>query len=166
MPRLQVAVPAHFDSWDPASYAPLVAYFPEGVDDTTLKTITAYDSAGNPVELDAQVAPKQPVIVLSLNERTDEERNLVKPQTNSTSTDAASQTSLAAAALTTCSVDMVVVELKDDQEPWAKGDAEISTKARSRGCSGVGYLDELGKPQQRWRQLPRIDRPRVPQRLR
>lgn len=144
MPRLQVAVPEHFDTWDPATYAPLVAYFPEGVDDTTLKTITAYDSAGNPVELDAQVAPDEPVIVLSLNERVDEEGELVRQQTTSTTTSptALPETSLVAtAAPARYSVDMVVVELKDDKEPWAKGDAEISMKARSRGCSGTEYLD-------------------------
>lgn len=142
IPRLQVAVPAHFDSWDPATYAPLVAYFPEGVDDTTLKTITAYDSAGNAVQLDAQVEPTQPVIVLSLNERTDEQGKLVPTQTTSTSKAEAPQSvAEAAAAKTKYSVDMVVVELNDDKEPWAKGDAEISMKAKSKGCSGTEYLN-------------------------
>jgi hypothetical protein len=142
IPRLQVAVPVHFKSWDPATYAPLVAYFPEGVDDTTLKTITAYDSAGHAVQLDAQVAPAQPVIVLSLNERTDDAGNLLKQETTSSSQVDASQNSVTAAtAAATYSVDMVIVHLIDDKEPWPKGDAEISMKAKSRGCSGTEYLD-------------------------
>ena len=72
IPRFQVAVPANFDTWNPADYTPLVAYTPEGVDDTTLETITAYDATGKVYQLDAQVPPKQPVIVLGVNERTDD----------------------------------------------------------------------------------------------
>ncbi|GAA3524971.1 hypothetical protein AFL01nite_14340 [Aeromicrobium flavum] len=146
IPRLQVAVPRGFDSWDPATYAPLVAYFPQGVDDTKVKTLTAYDAAGNTVTLDAQVAPKRPVIVVGLNERTDEEGELLKQTTTSLATAKTSQTNLAvnaveaAAARTAYSVDIRIVHLIKDKEPWALGDAEISMKARSRGCSGVEFL--------------------------
>lgn len=140
MPRLQIAVPAHFDSWDPATYAPLVASFPEGVDDTKVKTITAYDAAGNAVSLDAQVAPTQPVIVLGLNERTDEQSELLEPSVTSFQPAQTAEYSATATAAATYSVDIRTVHLIDDKEPWAKGDAEIALKARSRGCSGTEYI--------------------------
>lgn len=46
IPRFQVAVPDRLDEWDPANYTPLVAYVPEGVEDTTLETVRAYDALG------------------------------------------------------------------------------------------------------------------------
>lgn len=140
IPRLQVAIPEHFDTWNPQEFTPLVAVFPEGVDDTTIKTITAYDSAGNTLQLDAQVAPNQPVIVLNLNERVNDNGELIQPQFSTLPpSEEGSNTVLAAAAK--YDVHMAVVELIDDKEPWAKGAAEISMKAMSRGCSGVDYSD-------------------------
>lgn len=137
IPRLQIAVPENFESWDPATYAPLVAFTPEGVDDTTLETVTAYDSAGNATELDAKVPPKVPVIVLGLNERTDDAGRLLQTQTEPTTATPAAVT-LAAASY---QVRMVQVLVLDNKEPWTKGAAEISMKARSRGCSGTEYTD-------------------------
>jgi Protein of unknown function (DUF3103) len=147
IPRFQIAVPENFDAWNPADYTPLVAYMPEGVEDTTLKTITAYDAAGQSFQLDAQVAPTQPVIVLGLNERTDDSGNLLKSQqaTPSQQVSSGSETSTnaatSAAAAATYEVRVTLVHLVHDMEPWAKGDAEISMKAKSRGCSGTEYQD-------------------------
>lgn len=142
MPRLQIAVPVHFDSWDPATYAPLVAYTPQGIDDTQLTTITAYDAAGTAVTLDARVAPKQPVIVLGLNERSDEQGVLKEPwATSSRTTRTAQSAPITTAAAAKYSVDIRVVHLIEDKEPWTAGDAEISMKAKSRGCSGVDFMD-------------------------
>lgn len=146
IPRLQIAVPANFASWNPAAYTPLVAFMPTGVEDTTLKTVTAYDAAGRAFQLDAQVAPKRPVIVLGLNERTDDSGALLpafraaakRPSVSAAATSGAPR---AAAAATSYQVRMTKVSLVDDNEPWTAGDAEISVKARSKGCSGVEYLD-------------------------
>lgn len=132
MPRFQVAVPEKLDSWDPATYTPLVGYMPEGVDDTTLETITAYDASGKAYQLDAQNAPSQPVIVLGLNERTDAAGNLQEQQTSPQSI-----TALASSY----AVRMVKVHLIHDNEPWAKGSAEISLRAKSTGCGGTDYTD-------------------------
>lgn len=141
IPQLQVAVPVHFDSWDPATYTPLVAYVPEGVDDTTLKTVTAYDAAGDAVQVDAQDGPEQPLIVIGLNERTDEQGEVLPAYTASTSKLQAAQSPLvaAAAAATKYSVDISIVHLIDDKEPAIKGDAEIAMRAKSVGCSGTNY---------------------------
>jgi hypothetical protein len=131
IPRLQVAVPVGFDSWDPAAYTPLVAYMPVGVDDTKLKTITAFDATGRAHTLDAQVEPAQPVIVLGLSERTDDSGTLLQQGTLSTV-----QTTTVTA--TAYAVRMVKVHLIHDNEPWPKGDAEISLRAQ--GC-GISYYD-------------------------
>lgn len=72
LPRLQVAVPVHFDEWDPETTVPLVAFLPPDVDDEELIEIEAYDAQGQTYLLDTRVAPTEPVIVVSLNERTDE----------------------------------------------------------------------------------------------
>ncbi|MBV9822597.1 MAG: DUF3103 family protein [Actinobacteria bacterium] len=136
IPRFQVAVPAHFDSWDAASYTPLVAYMPAGVEDTTLKTVTAYDAQGKAHALDAQVAPSRPVIMLGLNERTDDAGKLLHPEVVSPR-DATTTGQLALAA-TTYQVRMVKVHLLHDNEPWTKGSAEISLRAQ--GC-GLSYTD-------------------------
>ena len=137
--RLQVAVPVKFGSWDPATYEPLVAYFPQGVDDTTLKTVTAYDSAGNAKQIDAQVGPDRPVIVLSLNERTDDDGNLLPRYKGGPKVEKAGGSARALASSYT--VVMEGSKLLVDNEPALLGDAEISMKARSRGCSGVDYLE-------------------------
>lgn len=72
LPRLQIAVPVGFADWDAESSAPLVAYVPEGVDDDEIEVVEAFDSAGTSYMLSAQVEPTEPVLVVGLNERTDE----------------------------------------------------------------------------------------------
>jgi len=139
IPRFQVSVPTNFDSWDPAAYTPLVAFVPAGVDDTTLKTITAYDAAGKAYQLDAQVEPAQPVIMLGINERTDDAGNVVLPEVLADEVIEADDVSTAAAASYNVQVNEVV--LLDDKEPWSKGDAEIALRAKSKGCSGVLYWE-------------------------
>ena len=133
IPRLQVAVPAELDHWDATNYTPLVAYVPEGVDDKTLKTITAYDASGKAYSVDAQRAPSRPVIVLGLNERTDDAGNLLQEQK------ASSQAVTALAS--SYQVRMVKVHVINDNEPWVKGSAEISLRAKSIGCGGTDYTD-------------------------
>lgn len=138
-PKLQIAIPKNFDSWDPATYVPLVAFLPEGIDDTELQTITAYDAQGNPTLLDAKVPPKNPVIVLGMNERTDDSGNLLRSQLR-VSSDSVASGPVSAAAATAYQVRMELVHLIDDKEPWPRGDAEISLKAKGDGCS-FEYLD-------------------------
>ncbi len=140
IPRFQVAVPAKFASWDPAGYTPLVAYMPTGVEDTTLKTVTAYDARGNSYALDAQVAPDRPVIVLGLNERTDDSGKLLRQQLIAPSHQTATTSggTVSTLAATSYQVRMVKVHLINDNEPWTKGSAEISVRAQ--GC-GLSYTD-------------------------
>jgi hypothetical protein len=140
IPRFQVAVPANYGTWNPSTYAPLVAYNLEGVDDTTLKTITAYDATGKVYQLDAQVSPKQPVIVLGVNERTDDTGALLRTQVSTSGKTTAGVQAAAAAETYRAHVEQAVI--LNDQEPWASGDAEIYLAARSRGCDKVTYKDD------------------------
>lgn len=72
IPRLQVAVRGDLDAWDAREQALLVGSTPVGIDDLSLETITAYDAGGQAHELDAQVAPDEPVIIVGVSERTDD----------------------------------------------------------------------------------------------
>lgn len=138
LPQLQVAIPVRFREWDPATEQPLVAYFPQGVDDLSLKTITAYDASGTAVQLNAQIAPTQPVIVVGLNERTDATGQLVKGYNKGAR---GTVPTTARRANDLVAVNMETVWLFADQEPWALGDAEISLAAKSAGCAAVNYLE-------------------------
>lgn len=172
IPRFQVAVPKLFDRWDPATYTPLVGYMPEGVDDTTLKTITAYDAAGGVHLLDAQVAPDQPVIILGVNERTDDSGALLEENDavgvsyvpGEKGAAAAERLATPAAAATegttTAAKASYLVELNEIRvwnvhEPWSKGDAEFYFVAKSNGCSlyhfapNASGIDEDGD-RRRW----------------
>lgn len=156
IPRFQVAVPANFDAWDPASYTPLVAYMPVGVEDTTLKTVTAYDATGRAHELDAQVTPDQPVIVLGLNERTDDSGRLLKQEPEPVSSDPVGQAANGSvepvdtsgdvvanpptALLGNYDVEIAAVRLNNDKEPWARGAAEIAVDAES-SCGDLAYYE-------------------------
>ncbi len=75
IPCLQIAFPYHFDDWDGTSPV-LVAYTPLTTNDIDWKFVQAYDNKGNEYYLDAHKIPDAPVMVVSINERTDEEGNL------------------------------------------------------------------------------------------
>jgi hypothetical protein len=79
LPTLQIAVPAGFADWDAESSAPLVTYVPEGVDDDEIEMVEAFDAAGESYMLSAQTEPTETVVVVGLNERTDENGYLVTP---------------------------------------------------------------------------------------
>lgn len=138
LPQLQVAIPVRFKEWDPATEQPLVAYFPQGVDDLSLKTITAYDASGRSVQLDAQVAPTQPVIVVGLNERTDATGQLTKGYNKGAR---ATVPTTARKAVDPVTVYLEAAKLINDNEPWPAGDAEISLAAKSAGCGSVNFLE-------------------------
>lgn len=125
IPRFQVAVPANLDAWDVARYTPLVGFVPTGIDDTALTSITAYDAAGKAHQLDAKVAPKSPVIILGLSERTDDAGNLLESY-------AADQATTDMLYASSCKkVEVEGIDLYSDKEPWVKGDAEVMLIAKS-----------------------------------
>ncbi len=72
VPNLQVSVPVHCDEWDTENYIPLVAYLPLDYDESTTQYITAFDIYGKRYELSLDVEPENPVIVVGISERIDE----------------------------------------------------------------------------------------------
>lgn len=71
IPNLQIAVPIHCETWNPDAYTPLVVYLPYDYDEATVKEVFAYDENGNVHTLNPDIAPNNPVIVVSPSERVD-----------------------------------------------------------------------------------------------
>ncbi len=138
IPRFQVAVPVNLNTWDAANYTPLVGFVPTGTEDTTLKTIMAYDAAGRVHELDARVAPKTPIIILGLSERTDATGNLLAEYAVGQGT--AADTLYASGCK---QVEVEGIDLYDDKEPWAKGDAEVKLISKSYSGRTLYYHGEF-----------------------
>ncbi|HKE16964.1 MAG TPA: DUF3103 family protein [Kofleriaceae bacterium] len=137
IPRLQVAVPVHFDQWDAKGQTPLVGYMPAGVDDTTLETITAFDADGVAHTLDGQVPPDEPVIILSQNERTDDDGNV-----------RAEFLAQPAGGVTTqglYEVRVLDVTMFDTNENWALGDPEVRLIAKGTGLFWHGSFIEVNQ---------------------
>lgn len=71
IPKFDIGVPVHHESWDPKEAAPLVAFHHrQEIDDTELERVKAYDAEGTVRWLDAEEAPDRPVVVVGVNERT------------------------------------------------------------------------------------------------
>lgn len=76
IPRLHVGV-FGVEEWQANSQIPLVAFAPLGVDDLKVERLKAYDADGNVHWLDGQRDPDHPVVVIGINERTDDEGKLL-----------------------------------------------------------------------------------------
>lgn len=156
-PRLQVAVRGKLEAWDPSAYTPLVAFAPEGVEDTALAQVTAYDGQGRVHLLDAQKEPQQPVIVIGLNERINDQGELLPLFVPSGSGEF---TLLPSPPAATASVEaqarndekLHALYLRDKHEPWIRGDPEIMLKVASQKiphngpyAGGFNNADDTGK---------------------
>ncbi len=75
--KLQLSVPIHCEKWDTDSFEPLVAVQLADYSEDD-KYIEAYDSSGKLVLLDNKIAPNFPVIVVNLNERSDENGDILE----------------------------------------------------------------------------------------
>ncbi|HZI01651.1 MAG TPA: hypothetical protein VEX63_10915 [Flavisolibacter sp.] len=84
IPKLQISVPVNCEEWNPATYTPLVAIAPYGVQETEIKAIKSFDSNSKVHWLAADKDPDEPVIVAGVSERVDEKGNVaqefVKPE--------------------------------------------------------------------------------------
>lgn len=67
-PLLQIAIPVHAEEWDGIT-VPKIAFVPENNIESEKKPIPAIDEDGQWILMSATEEPKEPVIVLSLNER-------------------------------------------------------------------------------------------------
>lgn len=75
IPKLIIAVRGPVENWDPDTYQPLVVYLHSGFKESD-KTINAIDKDGNIVPIDLSKKPENPVVVVMMSERHDENGNL------------------------------------------------------------------------------------------
>lgn len=138
IPKFQIAVPVHFDSWDPASSVPLVGYAPIGIEDTKVVTIKAFDADGKMHFLNARALPSQPVVILGINERTDEAGQL-QPDFLANTGEQDQEADALQLQPQACNRNVLVgwVMMRNDTEPWWKGSAEVMLVARSVVGPGV-----------------------------
>ena len=124
-PRLQIAV---YGDPEDISSDTLVTYAPVGVNEKDVKEIKAFDAEGKVHILDGQIAPSEPVIVVGINERTNNE-GILLPQFQADSAKPEASNLETQACYKNVLVDRVY--LRDDKEPWFKGDPEIRLIAKS-----------------------------------
>ena len=129
IPRLQVAMPTGFESWDANNEVPLVGFVPVDADDKTVQTIKAFDAEGNEHMIDARTAPSKPVLVLSQNERTDETGAVLAAFSGKAGSRGES---LITPQWCAKNVYMEWLYMRDDNEPWIKGSPEVMLIATSR----------------------------------
>ena len=79
VPKLQIMMP-FMEKWTDNSITNygglIVAYYPFGVDDKEITQIVGYDKNGNEVIITKETAPTIPYIIISSNERTDDNGDL------------------------------------------------------------------------------------------
>lgn len=136
VPKLQFAMPVQFENWNAATHTPLVTYMPEGVEDTKVAQIKAFDANGNVHMLDAQNEPNYPVMVVSLNERT-------------TTTESGAGMTLSHLYGDQEILDRI--KINNDHEPWSKGSPEIflsysfGNSTSMNGRFSMEHVDDEGK---------------------
>ncbi|MCZ7414377.1 MULTISPECIES: DUF3103 family protein [unclassified Streptomyces] len=128
---------------------PLVAV---ATQDDDAMTVTAYDSRGRAHTLDAAEAPRQAVYVIDLDmsQAVSAGLDLLAEELTDhglhpAASDRKAPTDLAAAGgFWTTKVDSVY--LKDDEEPWISGDAEIFSLVSGFGLDGKVRVDPVDMP--------------------
>lgn len=71
-PNLQVSVPVNCKKWDVESFIPLVVFLPYDLEEGKTDFVTAFDINGQKHKLSLDEDPAEPVIVVSVSERIDE----------------------------------------------------------------------------------------------
>ncbi len=103
---------------------PLVAYVPSG-DEKSWSAIEAFDSAGNPVYLDVDKAPARPVLVVEADPVKAKNAGLKVMRKALADADLQSAPRVAASTAPLKTSILKKIRLKDDQEPWLLGAAEV-----------------------------------------
>ena len=140
-PDLQISVPVHAEDWDPDSYIPVVTYIPESLVDSTATVIPGFSQNGNYVELDAQLVPNEPVIVISRNERGSlPEPILLVPDAPQNLTATTTTNSILLSWSRSTNADRYVVYRK------APGQTDFGILGISSGVNNTSYEDPLVQP--------------------
>mgnify|MGYP001281221797 FL=1 len=72
IPKLQIAIPVNCEKWNTENFIPPVACLNSELKKKAVTHVKAYDSKGNIVMLEKKNKPDYPVIVISINERLNE----------------------------------------------------------------------------------------------
>ncbi len=123
---------------------PLVAAVPT---DDQITAVTAYDTRGNSVSLDAQHAPSRPVLVVEVNVAKALPLGL-KTMQHVLDQHGVSDQKAAAAPLTSgyWATKINSVRLNNDEEPWVKGAAEIYSIVGGWGLDGHPAVNIVQMP--------------------
>ncbi|GHF40971.1 hypothetical protein HNQ07_001535 [Deinococcus metalli] len=153
--NLQVAVRG--PAWDAATHVPLVAVAPQGGDE--FAPVVAYDAQGGRHVLDGRTAPSEAVVVVGVNERVDAQGHVMipidvhagaAPPSPVPSGTVPSSPGLSAQACDSWER-LSSLYVRDDHEPWVRGDPEIYVQLGSNSRDGlyVGSLPDVND-ENRW----------------
>jgi hypothetical protein len=121
IPTFQIAMPVRFDDWNAETYIPLVGYIEYNSINEDPLYINAYDADGNLHQLDALTKPEFPVIILGINERTDEDGNVTYKEPEET-------IDITPSFKSETTSDRVVLKrmnVLNLEEAWSRGAAEV-----------------------------------------
>lgn len=133
IPKLHIAVRGA--AWNAATTVPLVAVAAEGGDEYA--PITAYDAQGRMHILDGRMTPTMPVVAVGVNERVDDQGNVL-PQILPGTQNGATLT-----AQVCHGVKLVRVDIQDAKEPFIRGSAEIFVAVKGAGIGWHGQLPSV-----------------------
>ncbi|OKI17493.1 DUF3103 family protein [Streptomyces sp. CB03911] len=144
--QVQLADPSMRVALD-AGVAPLVA---AATADDHARTITAYDTAGRPHLLETKEIPNRPVYLVDLDSARTTAAGLrvlaAELARQGLGLPAARPAAPAAAAAGWWATKIDAVEVKDDEEPWFKGDAEMFALVTGFGLDGKVRVDSVDMP--------------------
>jgi len=143
-PKLQIAVPVNLDTWDTETQTPLVTFLDERGEDVA--EVKAYDAAGNVTMLSTKEAPNFPVIVISLNERVDENGNIESGILN-VDENGYVETGVAAKSMVP-RFQVTRYKLSDLNESWISGKPEVRCKVYNNQ-TGDQWQSYAAKPKRK-----------------
>ncbi|WP_157445111.1 DUF3103 family protein [Deinococcus actinosclerus] len=139
--NLQVAVRG--PQWNAAEYTPLVAVAAQGDE---FAPVVAFDAQGRRHTLDARTPPTQPVVVVGVAERVDEQGRVMVPAATRAGATAVTDPAASVGAQACDSWERLIsLYVRDDHEPWTRGDPEIYVQLGSNSRDGlyVGSLPDV-----------------------
>ncbi len=141
IPKFNISIPVNYSQWNTKKYIPVVAYRRYDIDDRKLETLKSYDSNGNVFWLDAKVEPKNPVVVVGINERTDFDGNLIYGRSYSSlqSQLAHSLSSESSSSVRYEKLYITDFRLMDDDDGWFDSTPEIYVKVKRSNYNDSDY---------------------------
>jgi hypothetical protein len=140
IPQLQIAVPVQCEEWNVDSHIPLVAFDPLTGDENEVKMIKAYDAEGNAHYIDAWRLPDVPIVVVGINERTDENGKLIYFEN---ATGFKNDETLNTKGYQDDNLYLKKMKVYNIKEPWYKGDAEIRMMYIERDSPNTNYVEHI-----------------------